>query len=422
MRTAFHGAICYRHWAAASRLLEVPGFDFDAVDIFGDTPLMDACERGNLNMVQKLVSLGCNPHHQNDDGTTALGCASRYGHTGVVEFLLNHCECDANVADKYRWTPLHGACMHSDRDKIIELLLEHGADVNATLASDNTDIDQPPFFIPDRRTVLHCAALCGSRRAVRLLLDRGVHMDERNNKGETALHLAAHHFWLRASEKRLIESCAVIQELIEAGANILLRDNADKTPYDAACKQGETTEAGKMFLRTYKGQVMNREGALAVHAILRTAAHLNSADDQGPRVKLPLGTLTARCFRDLLCSFDAELFQSFDSYGSLPIHIACSTGADIETLRLLVERGGVNTLHSGDQNGALPLHRLLGSKVEPALDTVKYMVNAHPEALTVSTNEGLLPFAVASIASCSADILLLLLNAYPEAILNTIQR
>jgi len=134
-------------------------------------------------------------------------------------------------------------------------------------------------------------------------------------------------------------------------------------------------------------------------------------------VKLPLGTLTPDLFHSLLRSFDTNLFQRHDSNGSLPLHTACSSGANMDTIRLLVECGGVETLHARDNSGALPLHRFLGANPPPALNTLEYLVNAYPESLLVSTNEGLLPFAIASRSlACSADILLLLLKACPSSL------
>jgi len=46
----------------------------------GITPLMFAAELGNLNMVQLLLDLGCNPHLTNNSGKNALLMAKDHGH------------------------------------------------------------------------------------------------------------------------------------------------------------------------------------------------------------------------------------------------------------------------------------------------------------------------------------------------------
>jgi len=274
MRTAFHDAVNNQRWEVASRLLEVPGIDCDAVDFMGATPLMDSCENGNLAMVKQLVERGAKPDRQNDHGHTALSRAGCNGHTGVVEYLLKR-GCNPNIADKWGHTNLHKACMRTDKDGIVELLLAYGANPHARKPYIEREHWHPGDFVQDSPTVLHCAASRGSRRAVRLLLDRGVRLDKRNHRGETVLHIAANRLWLSGGRnkegRRACEviQCEIIQELIEGGANMLLRDNNDRTPYDDC----GAIEAGKVLLLAYKDQVMNREGALAVHAILRTTIY-----------------------------------------------------------------------------------------------------------------------------------------------------
>ena len=80
-----------------------------------------------------------------------------------------------NSRDKDGETPLHYASAYGRLD-IVQLLVDHGADVNAT---------QQHLW-----TTLHLASSYGYLGIARLLLDRGANVDARNEDGLTACQVA----------------------------------------------------------------------------------------------------------------------------------------------------------------------------------------------------------------------------------------
>ena len=63
-------------------------------------------------------------------GANVLYLACRYGHRSLAEWLIKHkAKVNAELNDKSRSTPLHGAVFHNHL-LIVELLIAHGADVN----------------------------------------------------------------------------------------------------------------------------------------------------------------------------------------------------------------------------------------------------------------------------------------------------
>jgi ankyrin repeat protein len=84
---------------------------------------------------------------------------------------------DVNAKDALGRTPLHLAAFHGQTE-IIDLLIAHGADVNARdLAA---------------MSPLHAAVIAGKQgAAVQMLLDRNADLHAIDEKGQTALHLAA---------------------------------------------------------------------------------------------------------------------------------------------------------------------------------------------------------------------------------------
>nr|WP_062110482.1 ankyrin repeat domain-containing protein [Bacillus niameyensis] len=148
------------------KLLE-DGADINATDHHGDTAVMAATQRNNVDTVKILIEQGAdiNIRNKNQDnvllyagaeglleivklaieagadttltnrfGGTALIPASDRGHVDVVEELLTNSDTDVNHINNLHWTALLEAVILGDGgenyQKIVQLLVDHGADVN----------------------------------------------------------------------------------------------------------------------------------------------------------------------------------------------------------------------------------------------------------------------------------------------------
>lgn len=60
---------------------------------------MLAVSHGRMDMVQALLAHGANVNIQDDEGSTALMCASEHGHVEIVKLLLAQPGCDATLSD-----------------------------------------------------------------------------------------------------------------------------------------------------------------------------------------------------------------------------------------------------------------------------------------------------------------------------------
>jgi hypothetical protein len=126
-------------WQVAAVLLAHPKTEIDAVNANGETPLMMAALRGNLEWTQRLLDRG--------------GALRREG-----------------------WTPLHYAAS-SPEPKVVRLLLDRGAVVDARS--------------PNGTTPLMMAARYGAIDAAELLRQRGADPALRNERGLSAADFAA---------------------------------------------------------------------------------------------------------------------------------------------------------------------------------------------------------------------------------------
>ncbi|MEX2214389.1 MAG: ankyrin repeat domain-containing protein [Phycisphaeraceae bacterium] len=157
---------------AAVRSLLILKADTNGQDSKGRTALYHAASQGHVDLVLALLKGGADPNISPPPPLApALYLASRQGNQQIVDALLKH-KANVNVSG---FPPLIPAAA-AGHTKIVERLLDHGAQVN-TADDDGT-------------TALHAAAVKGYQYVVRLLLRSDADPALRNSFGETPLELA----------------------------------------------------------------------------------------------------------------------------------------------------------------------------------------------------------------------------------------
>ncbi|XP_070548778.1 GA-binding protein subunit beta-1-like [Ptychodera flava] len=96
--------------------------------------LIDAAERGDVERAKSLLDDGFDDVNGRDYfrglyESTALHAASKGGHADVAEVLIKH-GADVNAKNDDESTALHEASKGGHAD-VAEVLIKHGADVNA---------------------------------------------------------------------------------------------------------------------------------------------------------------------------------------------------------------------------------------------------------------------------------------------------
>lgn len=140
--------------------------------------IFEAAATGQTAQVKTLVSQDATLVNAfSADGFMPLGLAAFFGHRETVEALLA-AGAPVNVASResMKVTPLHSAAAARE-PAIARLLIEHGANVNAT------QIDSG--FTP-----LHEAAANGDLEMASLLIDRGADVNAEMKDGKTPLAFA----------------------------------------------------------------------------------------------------------------------------------------------------------------------------------------------------------------------------------------
>lgn len=132
----------FSHWAyeydrtAQLKDFIARGAPLDAPDPSGDTPLLVALRRGNVEAVRLLLAAGANPNARDREGLAGMHALARYGGVGdraqqlAAARMLIAAKADVSPQDAEGRTPLHDAAAHKF-PKMAQMLVDSGANVNA---------------------------------------------------------------------------------------------------------------------------------------------------------------------------------------------------------------------------------------------------------------------------------------------------
>lgn len=110
------------------QLLLSHGADTNVCNIYGYSPLFIAFENKHDNIVQRLLSHEANINSSDRLGESPLNKACQHDHYSAVQLLLSQ-EADINLCDILGKSPFHYACQN-EQNHTVHILLSHGADIN----------------------------------------------------------------------------------------------------------------------------------------------------------------------------------------------------------------------------------------------------------------------------------------------------
>ncbi|KAM6516934.1 hypothetical protein FSOLCH5_007883 [Fusarium solani] len=199
----------------------------------GQSPLIEAAAEGHTATVKLLLKLGANSLLRDQGGWTALDESAPPGYDAMVRILIDHDPAIIQSRDKRGKSALHYT-VRQGHVSTVSLLLERGADVNATDIDGRTAVKsgnkaiveiiikhKADASIQDEEgwSVLHMAAFHGHVEVGEALIEAGTQISE-GPEGILPLHTAALRRHIRFIELLLDHGAKALAET-ESGANAL---------------------------------------------------------------------------------------------------------------------------------------------------------------------------------------------------------
>ncbi|XP_045495167.1 serine/threonine-protein phosphatase 6 regulatory ankyrin repeat subunit B [Colias croceus] len=329
----------------------------DVFDVEGRSALHLAAEHGYLQVCDALLTNKAFINSKARNGRTALHLAAMNGFAHLVKFLIRDHNAVIDVLTLKKQTPLHLAAA-SGQMEVCKLLLELGANIDATdelgqkpihAAAQNNYSEVVQLFLQqhpnlvmattkDGNTCAHIAAIQGSVKVIEELMkfDRTGVISARNKLNDsTPLQLAAEG-----------GHADVVRVLVRAGASCTDENRAGLTAVHLAAEHGHTNVL----------DVMRSTNTLRISSkkLGLTPLHIAAYYGQAETVRELLSHVPGTVKSDAPTGVSLVPILGAES-GLTPLHLAAYNGNE-NVVRLLLNSAGVQVDAATNENGYNPLH------------------------------------------------------------------
>ncbi|KAH8597784.1 hypothetical protein B0O99DRAFT_684495 [Bisporella sp. PMI_857] len=173
---------------------------------WGNTALMFAARYGHSEVVQLLVDSGADINTSNKYGLTPILLAGYANQLAVIDLLLKH-GSQIGVRVTTRYAKNAGPILVQGYAKIIERLSSTGQDISVHMKAGNG-------YIP-----LLAAFEKGDYSLIKLSLENGANPNQLNGRGDSVLSIAA-----------AAENLSLVRLLLDSDADVELKNDAGETP------------------------------------------------------------------------------------------------------------------------------------------------------------------------------------------------
>ena len=331
-----------------------------------------AVRSGHVSEVSKLLASGADANARDGMGSTPLIDAAWSGNVEIARVLLEH-GADVNATHREAGSTALEYAVLTGQTAVVKLLLGAGADTSRRYRYD--------------QTVLHIAAARGFPPILELLADSHASLNPVDANGNTPLDEAVLHNQAEAVRFLIAQGADVkythpadgrgpvhevaakgfsdlLSLLIDAGANPVLRDRSGQTPLDLALayknanvvaallklgsriSESESAAEEAMETAVLKGQVE------IVRILLDSGFDVNKPTAGGSTYLHDAALKNQKKIAELLLRGGARL-EALNQTGGTPLHDA-ALGGSVDVMNLLLDRGA--KINATDrESGATPL-------------------------------------------------------------------
>ena len=265
----------------------IHGVDVNATHRKNVTALMIACEKGKEEFIDFLLNAGTDSSLTDDDGNTWLHYAARNVHcTEVLQTVISH-GVDVNATNKNNVTALMITC-EKGSEKAIDVLLNAGADRNLTDDYGNTclhyaarnELCRQVFHVvglsshaldvnaTNKKNVTALMIACkndGDKDAINVLLNAGADPHIADADGDTCLHYAAQKFWCPVWYPFSYICTEVLQAIISPGVDVNATNKKNVTTLMITCEKGSKEAIDVLLNAGADPNIADTDGNTCLH-------------------------------------------------------------------------------------------------------------------------------------------------------------
>ncbi|XXH00153.1 hypothetical protein Hte_006495 [Hypoxylon texense] len=352
--TALHLAARYGPRDIVNLLLS-KNAEINQRDLNGSSPLHLASRYGLCEIVTCLLDAKADLRQLDNDGCTPFHVASMFGQLEVLSLLYERGPKEQiSEVNAFLNAPLHLACLNNYYD-VAESLLGWGAKLYQP-GSDGAIVDQ---LGPNGETPLYHACEEGNVKIIDMLVEHGADIHVKNDDGDTPILYSCRHLQL-SSLKALLKHGASVLDVNREGNNCLHVVVSNQEPSGQAIDMIST-------LGSHGANIdqLNNIGysPLRLACLLQNIQHVRSLldwDANYDEQKSPIGetSLMTACRNpdtdivEMLLRMGADMTPT-NIHGLTALALACSSN-QLENVKALVNNGATAAVR--DRDGHTPLY------------------------------------------------------------------